>query len=107
MEVESLPSVDRYMLRQHASFLEASREAYESFQFFRLYQSLQGWCSTDLSTFYLDVSKDRLYLSARDSFDRRACQTTIVSNDLMFPVVGAVDAAGRTTLPPLGVCSGT
>lgn len=40
-------------------------------------QSLQRFAVTDLSNWYLDVIKDRLYVSAADSFDRRASQTVL------------------------------
>lgn len=40
-------------------------------------QALQRFAVTDLSNWYLDVIKDRLYVSAADSFDRRASQTVV------------------------------
>ena len=43
----------------------------------RFLQSLQRFAVTDLSNWYLDVIKDRLYVSAADSFDRRASQTVL------------------------------
>ena len=42
-------------------------------------QSLQRFMVTDLSNFYLDITKDRLYVRAADSFDRRACQTVLAA----------------------------
>ena len=50
-------------------------EAFESFQFFHFFQTVQNFCVVDLSNFYLDVAKDRLYISAPDAFRRRSCQT--------------------------------
>jgi len=72
-----LPAVDQYILGEHVRFIDRAGESYESYQFFRFYQALQAWCSVDLSNFYLDTAKDRLYLAGRDSFERRACQTTL------------------------------
>ncbi|MCC5626104.1 class I tRNA ligase family protein, partial [Nostoc sp. CHAB 5715] len=51
--------------------------AFESFQFFRFFQTVQNFCVVDLSNFYLDVAKDRLYISATDAFRRRSCQTVL------------------------------
>ena len=42
-------------------------------------QSLQRFMVTDLSNFYLDITKDRLYVRGSDSYDRRACQTVLAS----------------------------
>ncbi|MFM7580777.1 MAG: class I tRNA ligase family protein, partial [Microcystaceae cyanobacterium] len=52
-------------------------EAYESFQFFKFFQTVQNFCVVDLSNFYLDIAKDRLYISAPDAFRRRSCQTIL------------------------------
>ena len=72
-----LPAVDRYVLQQTAALQEEARAAYENFQFYRVNQLLQKFCILDLSGFYLDVSKDRLYIQAPASFQRRACQTVL------------------------------
>ena len=48
--------------------------AYERFEFYRVYQRIYQFCAVDLSSFYLDVLKDRLYAEAPDGPDRRAAQ---------------------------------
>ena len=45
----------------------------------RVYQALQRFTVLDLSNFYLDVAKDRLYISAPGAPDRRACQTVLAA----------------------------
>ena len=50
------------------------RAAYERFEFYRVYQRIYQFCSVELSSFYLDVLKDRLYAEAPDGPDRRAAQ---------------------------------
>ena len=50
------------------------RAAYERFEFYRVYQRIYQFCSVDLSSFYLDVLKDRLYAEAADGPQRRAAQ---------------------------------
>lgn len=74
---EELPQLDKYMLHRIREVFEEVTEAFESFQFFRFFQTVQNFCVVDLSNFYLDVAKDRLYISAVDSFRRRSCQTVI------------------------------
>ncbi|MBD2502114.1 isoleucine--tRNA ligase [Anabaena azotica] len=74
---EKLPQLDKYMLHRIREVFEEVTEAFESFQFFRFFQTVQNFCVVDLSNFYLDVAKDRLYISAVDSFRRRSCQTVI------------------------------
>ena len=41
------------------------------------FQTIQNFCVVDLSNFYLDIAKDRLYISSLDSFRRRSCQTVL------------------------------
>jgi len=72
-----LSELDRYMLhRLREVFIEVTA-AYESFQFFKFFQLVQNFCVVDLSNFYLDIAKDRLYISAPDSARRRSCQTIL------------------------------
>ncbi|WP_341529728.1 isoleucine--tRNA ligase [Nostoc sp. UHCC 0302] len=74
---EELPELDRYMLHRIGEVFQEVTEAFESFQFFRFFQTVQNFCVVDLSNFYLDVAKDRLYISAVDAFRRRSCQTVL------------------------------
>ncbi|GBF91728.1 isoleucyl-tRNA synthetase [Raphidocelis subcapitata] len=75
VDFDRLPAVDRYMLGRHAEVMAEVTEAYETYQFRRVYQALLNHASTDLSAFYLDAAKDRLYIQGTDSASRRACQT--------------------------------
>ena len=74
---EQLPELDRYMLHRMTEVFEEVTEAFESYQFFRFFQTVQNFCVVDLSNFYLDIAKDRLYISAPDSPRRRSCQTVL------------------------------
>ncbi|BAY52440.1 isoleucyl-tRNA synthetase [Thermostichus vulcanus NIES-2134] len=72
-----LPALDRYMLhRLHEVFSEVTA-AFDSFQFYRFFQTIQNLCVVDLSNFYLDIAKDRLYISAATGDRRRSCQTVL------------------------------
>lgn len=74
---EQLPELDRYMLHRITEVFNDVQDAFESFQFFRFFQAVQNFCAVDLSNFYLDIAKDRLYISAADSLRRRSCQTIL------------------------------
>lgn len=74
---EQLPELDRYMLHRMTEVFAEVTEAYRSFQFFRVFQMMQNFCVVDLSNFYLDVAKDRLYISASNASRRRSCQTVL------------------------------
>jgi isoleucyl-tRNA synthetase len=72
-----LASADRYVLSRFAALADECSSAYDAFQFYKVYQALQRFAAVDLSAFYLDVAKDRLYISVPESQQRRACQTTL------------------------------
>ncbi len=74
---EELPELDRYMLHRMTEVFAEVTDAFESFQFFRFFQTIQNFCVVDLSNFYLDIAKDRLYISSPDSKRRRSCQTVL------------------------------
>ncbi len=77
MAYEQLPELDRYMLHRMTEVFNEVTDAFETFQFYRFFQTVQNFCVVDLSNFYLDIAKDRLYISAPDSPRRRSCQTVI------------------------------
>ena len=74
---EQLPELDRYMLHRMTEVFNDIQDAFESFQFFRFFQTVQNFCAVDLSNFYLDVAKDRLYISGTNDLRRRSCQTVL------------------------------
>ncbi|HEY7856399.1 MAG TPA: isoleucine--tRNA ligase [Terriglobales bacterium] len=72
-----LTGLDAYMLRQTARMaVEVGRE-FEAYEFHRACRTLSDFCSLELSAFYLDVRKDRLYTSPTRSRERRAAQTVL------------------------------
>ncbi len=74
---EELPELDRYMLHRMGEVFAEVKDAFDSFQFSRFFQTVLNFCTVDLSNFYLDIAKDRLYISATDAHRRRSCQTVI------------------------------
>ena len=72
-----LEEIDQYMLRLTAALADDVRRWYDEFAFHRIYHRVNYYCVTELSAFYFDVLKDRLYLSAPKSQGRRSAQTAI------------------------------
>ncbi len=75
--VAELPLLDRWMLQRTAALIDEVSADFEKFEFYRFFQALQNFCVVDLSNFYLDIAKDRLYVSAASDFRRRSCQTVL------------------------------
>ena len=74
---EEMEELDQYMLRQTGAFSSDVRSAYEEFAFHKIYHRVNHFCIVDLSAFYFDVLKDRLYISAPKSQARRSAQTAV------------------------------
>jgi isoleucyl-tRNA synthetase len=72
-----LQPIDQYMLRQTADMTRDVLRWYEEFGFHKIYQRVNNFCVVELSAFYFDVLKDRLYTSAPNSRARRSAQTVI------------------------------
>jgi isoleucyl-tRNA synthetase len=69
--------LDQYMLRQTCSFATDVKNAYDEFAFHRIYHRVNHFGIVDLSAFYFDVLKDRLYISSAKSPARRSAQTAV------------------------------
>ncbi|MBD1842556.1 isoleucine--tRNA ligase [Cyanobacteria bacterium FACHB-63] len=74
---EKLPELDRYMLHRMTEVFDEIQDSFETYQFFRFFQTVQNFCAVDLSNFYLDIAKDRLYISSLNAERRRSCQTVL------------------------------
>jgi isoleucyl-tRNA synthetase len=77
LSYKDLQESDRYLLHRLYQVTQEITEAYNIFQFSRFFQLIQNFCVVDLSNFYLDIAKDRLYISAANSPRRRSCQTVL------------------------------
>ena len=69
--------IDAWMLRRTGALVRQCLEWYDAYEFHRVYHALHDYCSVDLSAFYFDVLKDRLYTFAPNSRGRRSAQTAI------------------------------
>ncbi|MBU4504676.1 MAG: isoleucine--tRNA ligase, partial [Proteobacteria bacterium] len=74
---ESMPDIDKFALHRLQALIEKTLKAYETFEFHVIYHALYNYCTLDLSAFYLDILKDRLYTSPPQSIERRSAQTVM------------------------------
>lgn len=72
-----MDELDRFALLQLQDLIKRIRSAYDRYEFHRVYHALHNYCVVDLSSFYLDILKDRLYVSANGSKARRSAQTAL------------------------------
>ena len=72
-----LEELDRFALASFNDLVKAVREAYDRYEFHGVYRAVYNFCVVDLSNFYLDIIKDRLYCEGADSRLRRSAQTAL------------------------------
>lgn len=77
VDYKDMLELDRFALHKLQDLISKTRDAYMSYEFHVIYHSLYNFCTLDLSAFYLDVLKDRLYASPPSSFERRSAQTAM------------------------------
>ena len=73
----NLWEMDAWMVRRTGALVRQCQEWYANFEFHRVYHALHDFCTVDLSAFYFDVLKDRLYTFAPKSLGRRSAQTAM------------------------------
>jgi len=66
--------VDRWILDRLENVIAECRAAYAAYEFHKVYHTLNQFCAVDLSSLYIDITKDRMYCDAPDSLRRRAPQ---------------------------------
>jgi len=92
LPVDQWFEMDRYALAFTRSLHEQVEGDYKRYEFHRIVQALQTFCSEDLGAFYLDVLKDRLYTTAPNSLARRSAQSALwhilqAMTKLMAPIL--------------------
>jgi isoleucyl-tRNA synthetase len=75
--IEAMPELDRWVLHRLAELDDLVRHSVEAFDFHGMFAALHSFCATDLSAFYFDIRKDRLYCDAPDDARRRAVRTVL------------------------------
>ncbi|MBU2054555.1 MAG: isoleucine--tRNA ligase [Proteobacteria bacterium] len=74
-----MEEMDRWILHRLQEVVRRVREGYEQYQFHVVYYTLYNFCTVDLSSLYLDVTKDRLYTAKAASSARRSAQTAMMA----------------------------
>ncbi len=69
--------IDRWILQRLDHVIADCRAAYEAVEFHKVYHTLNQLCAVDLSSLYIDITKDRMYCDAPDSSRRRATQAAM------------------------------
>src|SRR5689334_17800898 len=77
LPLQGLQEVDRYALARYAEVARDVLDAYDGYDFQAIFQRINQLTTVDLSAFYADVSKDRLYTFAPGSTERRSAQTAM------------------------------
>ncbi|MEW6382217.1 MAG: isoleucine--tRNA ligase [bacterium] len=74
---DQLEEMDRWILHRFQELTARVRKAFEEYEFHIFFHGLHNFCTVDLSSFYLDVSKDRMYTRGKASLSRRSGQTAM------------------------------
>ncbi|CDE89239.1 isoleucine--tRNA ligase [Clostridium sp. CAG:729] len=77
VKYEDLKAIDKFALHKLNQLIVSVTEAFDNYEFYKYFQQLQNFAAVDLSSFYLDIVKDRLYTAGKKSLSRRACQTVL------------------------------
>ena len=77
VKYEDLKPIDKFALHKLNKVVEEVTVAFDNYEFYKYFQCWQNFAAVDLSSFYLDIVKDRLYTAGKKSVSRRACQTVL------------------------------
>ncbi len=77
VKYEDLKPIDKFALHRLNALIKNVDEAFENYEFYKYFQYLQNFAAADLSSFYLDIVKDRLYTAGKKSLSRRSVQTVM------------------------------
>lgn len=77
VEYDKLYELDKWALMKLNKLIKVVDDAYSKYEFHLMFHAIHNFCVIDMSNFYLDIIKDRLYTSKADSVGRRAAQTTM------------------------------
>ena len=77
VEYNELPEIDKWAIMKINELVKTVTEGYDVYQFNKAYYGINSFLVHDMSTFYLDIIKDRLYVEGKTSKERRAAQTAM------------------------------
>jgi isoleucyl-tRNA synthetase len=79
VEYSSLEELDRWALYRLGGLIKKVTTAYEKYEYHQVFHALHNFCVVDMSNFYLDIIKDRLYCSSANDPARRSAQTALMT----------------------------
>jgi isoleucyl-tRNA synthetase len=74
---DDMPELDRWALARLSRLVAGVGSSYEKYEYHTIYHAIHNFCTVDMSNFYLDIIKDRLYCDEKHGLSRRSAQTTI------------------------------
>lgn len=77
VDPSKMPELDKWALSRLNKLIKNVTEAYEAYQFHMIYHHVNNFCTIDMSKLYIDITKDRVYVEKKDSFERRSAQTVM------------------------------
>ncbi len=77
VQYEDMNELDQYMAVKVNELVDRVKNAYDDYQFLSVYNAIHNFCTIELSSFYLDLAKDTLYIEAEDDHKRRSMQTVL------------------------------
>ncbi len=77
VEYKDMMELDRWAVMKLNNVIEKATEVYDKYEFHMLYSTILNFCIVDLSNFYLDILKSRLYTEKPDSYERRSAQSAM------------------------------
>lgn len=91
LEISELDAIDKWALHKLATFAHDAKDAYDNYEFHKVYRLIDVFCGVTLSRIYHDILKDRLYTFAAHSKERRSSQTAIwLINDTLLKVIAPI-----------------
>ena len=77
VKYDDLLEIDKWALLKLNQLIKACTKSYDDYDFNKAYQAINTFCVVDMSNFYLDIIKDRLYTAKKESKERRSAQTAM------------------------------
>lgn len=77
LNFDRMLEMDRWIVSRFSKIAKRVLEAYDNYLFYRVFHLIHNFCNVDLSSIYLDIAKERLYIHGKESLYRRSAQTAI------------------------------
>ena len=77
VDYKDMFEIDKWAMHKLEELKEKTTEYYDKYEFYSLFQEITYFCSMEMSSFYLDIVKDRLYCEGTTSIERRSAQTVL------------------------------